>query len=145
MVERTGASVEQEARKSKNHLIWIGVLVSLVGLISYFTVFARFPATRDIPWVNLPLVFVGLVLSLLAVRRRASIFSVTGLLLSAACAVLLSGYVFILSEQLPEVERVVALGAEAPAFTLIDDTGSAVSLADFRGAPVVLVFYRGFW
>ena len=137
--------MNQTAPKRKNHLIWIGVLVSLVGLVSYFTVFARFPATRDIPWINLPLVFAGLVISILAVRRRLSFFSVTGALLSAACAGLLTSYVFVLSNQLPDVEGVVAVGAEAPTFTLTDDTGSAVSLVDSRGAPVVLVFYRGFW
>ena len=129
----------------KNHLIWIGALISVVGLVSYFTFFARFQGTRDIPWVNLPLVFAGLVISILAVRRRLSFFSVTGALLSAACAGLLTSYVFVLSNQLPDIDGVVALGVEAPAFTLNDDTGSAVSLAEFRGAPLVLVFYRGFW
>lgn len=32
-------------------------------------------------------------------------------------------------------------GAEAPAFTLPDHDGNAVSLADFAGQPVVLYFY----
>lgn len=137
--------MSQSPPKRKNHLIWIGALISVVGLVSYFTFFAQFQVTRDLPWVNLPLVFAGLVISILAVRRRLSFFSVAGALLSAACAGLLTSYVFVLSNQLPDIEGVVAMGVEAPAFTLVDDTGSAVSLAEFRGAPVVLVFYRGFW
>jgi thioredoxin-dependent peroxiredoxin len=36
---------------------------------------------------------------------------------------------------------VVIEGEPAPDFTLISDTGEAVSLSDFRGRPVVLYFY----
>jgi thioredoxin-dependent peroxiredoxin len=32
-------------------------------------------------------------------------------------------------------------GAEAPAFTLPDQSGSPVSLSDFRGRKVLLFFY----
>jgi hypothetical protein len=131
--------------RKRHHLIWIGALISVIGLVSYFTFFARFPATRDIPWVNLALVCAGMALSALAVRRRVSFFSVTGFLLSAASAGLLTAYVYVLSDQLPDTDGVVAIGAEAPAFELTDDTGAPVGLGDFRGAPLVVVFYRGFW
>jgi peroxiredoxin Q/BCP len=40
---------------------------------------------------------------------------------------------------------VIAVGAVAPDFSLPDQTGATVSLADFAERPVVLVFYRGFW
>jgi peroxiredoxin len=36
---------------------------------------------------------------------------------------------------------VIEAGAPAPDFTLSDQDGGHVSLADFRGGPVVLVFY----
>ena len=40
----------------------------------------------------------------------------------------------------------IAVGAEAPNFTLDDQNGQKVTLADARGkSPVVLVFYRGYW
>lgn len=131
--------------KKRNHLIWIGVLISVIGLVSYFTTFARFPLTRDVPWVNLPLVFIGLGVSIVAIRRRLSFLSVTGALLSAGFAALLTAYVFVLSNQLPAVDPVVAVGEKAPAFALTNDNGAEVSLADFSGRNVVLVFYRGFW
>jgi peroxiredoxin len=37
----------------------------------------------------------------------------------------------------------ISPGTEAPGFTLIDQDGEPVSLADFRGRKVVLVFYPG--
>ena len=57
----------------------------------------------------------------------------------------MTAYVYVLSNQLPDTEGVVAVGAEAPDFELTDDTGATVGLGDFRGNPLVLVFYRGFW
>ena len=44
-----------------------------------------------------------------------------------------------------DLER-VALGGEAPNFTLESFAGESVELAGYRGAKnVVLVFYRGHW
>jgi hypothetical protein len=44
-----------------------------------------------------------------------------------------------------DLER-VAVGDEAPNFTLASYGGEAVELASYRGAKnVVLVFYRGHW
>ncbi|HBY98795.1 MAG TPA: hypothetical protein DEP84_33425 [Chloroflexi bacterium] len=37
------------------------------------------------------------------------------------------------------------VGDEAPDFTLAAVEGGQVHLADLRGQPVVLVFYRGGW
>jgi hypothetical protein len=116
-----------------------------VGLVSYFAFFARFPATRDVPWINLPLVLAGVGLSAHALWRRRSFLSVAGLVLSAACAGLLAGYVFVLSEQLPDIREVVAVGSSAPEFALPDEQGQTVRLSDVAGRPLVLVFYRGFW
>jgi cytochrome oxidase Cu insertion factor (SCO1/SenC/PrrC family) len=40
----------------------------------------------------------------------------------------------------------VAVGDVAPNFTLEDQNGSKITLADSRSkSPVVLVFYRGYW
>ena len=44
-----------------------------------------------------------------------------------------------------DIER-VALGTEAPDFTLRAYSGGALTLSDYRGEKsVVLVFYRGHW
>lgn len=39
----------------------------------------------------------------------------------------------------------VSIGSAAPAFQLPDAKGATRTLASFRGAPAVLVFYRGSW
>jgi hypothetical protein len=131
--------------RSKNHLVWIGFLVSVAGLVSYFFVFARFPALRDVPVLNIALVAVGVALSVGAVWRRRSVWSVLGVVGSLLCAGLLLGYVFVLSESLPDTTGVVAIGDPAPGFALKTHLGETVRLEDFRGRPLVLIFYRGFW
>jgi cytochrome oxidase Cu insertion factor (SCO1/SenC/PrrC family) len=44
----------------------------------------------------------------------------------------------------PHVTR-PAVGQQASAFTLRDQNGKRVSLAEAVGTKVVLVFYRGYW
>jgi hypothetical protein len=38
-----------------------------------------------------------------------------------------------------------AIGRPAPGFALADQSGRTVRLEDFRGSPLLLVFYRGHW
>jgi cytochrome oxidase Cu insertion factor (SCO1/SenC/PrrC family) len=64
---------------------------------------------------------------------------VLGLVLAASAALLWQGY------SLPKPQKEMALGQPAPAFTLPDQDGNPLSLADLRGAPVVLIFYRAHW
>jgi len=129
----------------RNHAVWIGALVSIIGLMSYFFVFARFAPLRDFPWINLPMVLIGLSVSIWAVRRRLSFWSVSGALVSTLAASLLVAYVFFLSNQLPDPTRVVRVGDMAPSFALTDHSGKTVRLEDFEGSELVMVFYRGFW
>ena len=133
-------------------LLWLGPVVAFAGAVSYFLLFARFPALRDFPWVNLPLVLAGVALSVAAVaragRRRGGRLRRVPAVLGLAFAVLLAtafcAYVFHLSYQVPQ--SAVARGLErAPEFSLRASDGSTVALSDFAGRPVVLVFYRGFW
>jgi len=133
------------AHTKRNHLTWIGATVSVVALISYFIFFARFPALRDSAWINLLGVILGLGLSIAAVVRRRSLWSLAGVVLSAVSATALVGYVFFLSYHLPASESAVSIGGTAPAFELIDQNDQSVRLADFQGSQLLLVFYRGFW
>jgi hypothetical protein len=129
----------------RNHAVWVGALISLIGLISYFTFFARFPALRDVPKVNFALVLIGLAVSAWGLLRRRSLWSITGLAVSAACAGLLAAYVFVLSYGLPDAEHAIQVGETAPAFALPDQEGRITTLEEYRGSNLVLVFYRGFW
>jgi hypothetical protein len=134
-----------EENRTRNHLVWIGATVSLTALISYFTFFAQFASLRDTPWVNLLAMVSGLGLSIAAIVRRRSVWSVAGGLFSVACAAALVGYVYILSYQIPSPDSAIAVGDRAPSFELPDSTGRLVQLDDYLGSRAVVVFYRGFW
>ena len=98
----------------KNHALWIGPLVTLAGAVSYFAFFARFPALRDFPWVNLPVVLLGLGLSALGLTRaykrtssyRGKILGPIGLVVSGLLSSAFVFYIFGLSFWLPEPTRV---------------------------------------
>jgi peroxiredoxin Q/BCP len=45
---------------------------------------------------------------------------------------------------MPVDSETVSVGAEAPGFTLPAIDGREVSLSDYKGRPVLLVFLRGF-
>jgi len=136
--------------RGRNHLAWLGPLVVFAGFVSYYLVFVDYPALRDFPWINLPLIWAGAFLSALAMRRavvrgRGKVPAVVGLLFSVLVTVLFHVYVFWYSYQLPDGARTVAARSVAPEFTLLDQRGRPVSLSDQRGNNVLLVFYRGFW
>ncbi len=137
----------------RNHLIWIGLLVTFASVVSYFEVFARFAPLRDFPWVNLPLVLLGAGLSTLGMKPalenaatlRSRLLVGAGFTLSVLLAALFVAYIFWITYLLPAPSD-VALGLiQAPDFALTSNTGETVRLSDFAGRRVVLVFYRGFW
>ncbi len=137
----------------RNHALWIGPLITMLGLISYFLVFVRWPVLRDFPWVNLPLVIAGLAISVLgfwraffrADRWRGKLLGSLGLALSLLVAGLFHAYVFFISYMVPEQTAVTAGLVTSPAIALPDQSGAIVSLAELRGRKVIVTFYRGFW
>ena len=146
------ATVATEIRWPK-HAVWIGLLVTLVGFLSYFLYFYQFPATRDFPIINLPIVLLGVALtargcwSVFKNGRRLSgkVLAGLSLLISVAAGGLMSFYVFYLSYQLPAAAESPALETAAPDFTLVDQSGNPTTLSSFRGKKVVVDFYRGSW
>jgi hypothetical protein len=137
----------------RNHVIALGPIVTMVGEVSYFTYFARYPSLRDAPWLNLTIVAFGVWLSALGVwrafklpdRYRGKVAGPFGLCLSLGLALLFCLYVFIWSYGVPAPTGTALSLASAPAFTLPDQDGNEVRLAGLRGRKVVIVFYRGFW
>ena len=131
--------------RKRNHAAWVGPLVALTGLVTYFTLAVRFPDLRDSAIVNLVLVIGGAAIAAWGLVRRRNWKSWIGFGAAAFFASLLCAYVFVLSSQLPPPDSAVAVGAGAPPLELPDQTGRDVSLEDFRGDRVLVVFYRGFW
>jgi hypothetical protein len=142
-------SSDDMARR-RNHLLWLGPLVVFAGFVSYYQVFARFAVLRDFPWINLPVIWVGVVVTALGLRQafrrgRGKILGSIALLFSVLVAGLFHAYVFWYSYQMPAAATAPTALAPAPDFTLVDQHGRSITLSDFRGRKVVLVFYRGHW
>jgi hypothetical protein len=147
--------------RQRNFLPLIGLLVSGFALLSYPMLFARYPITRDVPWVNwllfalgLGLVGAGIVRAFRSPERyRGRVLGpVFGVLSLAA----LGFFLFItlsLARQLPASAGAPKVGQTAPDFTLPDSQGKPVRLYSLLGSPaggapgswVVLIFYRGYW
>src|SRR5947208_16724771 len=137
-----------------NWPLWTGFLLALAGLFSY-AVFSQFPITRDFPWVNLFLFGASVILLVLGLTRafgRPHVYrgKVFGPIL-AAISLLVFGLfaygVFYVVRQMPASVGAPHVGETTPEFTLPDQNGKPVALADLlsgsRGA--VLIFYRGHW
>jgi hypothetical protein len=144
-------------RKNWNPTLWVGFALVLVGIFSYPLFFARFPMTRDFPWVNLILIALG-ALSLAAGVARAfrqpDKFrgKISGSIL-ATLTVLFVGFflegIFLGSKQIPASHGAPKVGEVAPDFTMPDSQGNPVTLTSVLNssdtAGAVLIFYRGYW
>ena len=124
------------------------LLLVLTGVIGYFIVVFRaaawLPSVRNDALPNWLLVAVGVGLSVLAMRRAPTARTPKVLL---GVNVVLAGLFATILYVIPIVPAATgpALGAPAPDFALLDQSGKRVQLSDLRGAPVLLVFYRGHW
>lgn len=131
--------------RSRRAAVW-GLLLGLGGVLSYFLVAFRLgallPEVRNTAAANWVLIGAGLALSAVGVRRAGGL----GLALALVNAGVAAGFAWLLYgiTALPPVPG-LAVGAPAPNFALIDPQGKTVGLADLRGAPALLVFYRGHW
>lgn len=135
------------------HAVWLGFVITFVGMVSYFLYFTQFPELRDVPWVSIPIVLLGVVIGAMGswqvFRYSQGVFrkllAGTTFLLTLGIAGLFHAYIFYISYQLPAAAEAPAAATAAPSFALLDQTGNTVSLDDYRGRKPVLVFYRGYW
>jgi len=145
--------------RSWNSWLWLGFLVVLAGLLTYVPIFARFPITRDFPWVNLLLLAIGLSLIGAGLFRafgrpqlyRGRIFGSFLALLAVVGTGLFCWGLLVMARQLPASAGAPRVGQKAPQFTLVDQDNKPVELADLlkpqEGKPggALLIFYRGYW
>ena len=135
--------------RARNWPLWLGLLLSAAAFVSYFLFFARFPITRDVPWVNaLLFIAAGALLILGVVRAKSKILAGIVAMIGMGIGVMFVLAVTIGTRQLPAAAGAPQIGQAAPRFTLLDVQRHAVSLDQLlASAPrgVLLVFYRGFW
>ena len=142
-------------RRRQNFLLWKGFLVVLLAVGTYIPIFAVFPETRDVPWVNFLLFVAGGVLLAIGVRRafrQSEIYrgKLLGSILAGLSVVIFVFFcygVFYAAKDLPVSATAVRVGQAAPDFTLASADGKQVSLSDHlkNSRAVVLIFYRGYW
>ncbi|MFL6196009.1 MAG: hypothetical protein ACJ75H_17650 [Thermoanaerobaculia bacterium] len=147
--------------RSRNLLPLAGFAVCAAALVSYPLFFARFPATRDLPWVNWLLLVAGLgllVMGLLRAFRQPERYKgrIAGPIFGVLSLAVVGLFLFMTvigSRQLPPpTSRIAKVGGQAPDFTLPDPQGRQVRLYDALGQAagrpgswVLLIFYRGYW
>lgn len=157
---QSGTSIPE--RKS-NRLPWAGLLLALVGFLSYLFFFYRFPVTRDVPWVSFLLFAAALACAIVGLRRafacppayRGKVSAPILAVLSAAIVAFFCYGVFAGSRDLPASPGAPKVGQKAPDLALSDSAGRQMTLADLLKEPigtpprppkgVLLVFYRGYW
>lgn len=132
-------------RKRRNHAAWVGPLIALIGLVTYFAVAVRFPDLRDSATVNLALVLAGVAIAAWGLLRRRNWKSWIGFGAASLVGLVFCAYVFVLTSQLPSPDTAPVVGAAAPPIELPDLSGRKLSLDDFGGQRVLVVFYRGYW
>jgi hypothetical protein len=154
--------------------LWYGLVVVLAAPVLYLALFIRFPITRDVPWASLVMFGVGLGLLLHgllhayrhAATSRGKVVAPIALTFSLALTAFFCWTLLYQARQIPDSLGAPRVGQMAPDFTLPDQDGRPVSLAQLltaspdavapagAGAPadavqkangVVLVFYRGYW
>jgi AhpC/TSA family len=147
----SGRQVGYDTGVTPKRAAGFGLFLGVAGILSYFLVSLHFGAW--VPWArntalpNWALIVAGLLLSAVGVRRARSVggrwlavpLAAVNVTLAALFAWFLYGMLAV-----PPVAG-PAVGGPAPDFALTDQDGRAVHLADFRGKPLLLVFYRGHW
>jgi len=128
----------------------LGPVLCVAGVAGYFVVVFRWaaalPGVRDWAFPNWIVIAAGLALSAVGVRRVRVRGRILARVLATISVAITAGFAWILYV-LPALPPAVGptVGAPAPDFALSAPDGRTVRLADFRGGPLLLVFYRGHW
>jgi hypothetical protein len=146
-----------------NWHLWAGFLICLAAFASYFFVFARFPLTRDVPWVNFLLFGTGIAFLFVGLKRafgqpQQYRGKIAGPILGTLGLFVVGFFCFAIfhqTRQLPVSNGAPQVGQKALEFALPDSNNNPVSLSSLLSTPlqnsqappkgVLLIFYRGYW
>ncbi|HYX30996.1 MAG TPA: hypothetical protein VE863_20835 [Pyrinomonadaceae bacterium] len=147
--------------KKINWPLWIGFILCVFSFLSYPFIFTNWEATRDFPWVNIPLFIISFALLFIGVRRafapgRRLFSKIIAPAIALISVLILAMFIFssfIASRWLPASTNAPQVNQKAPDFSLKDTANKAVSLTDLLSQPIngrspkgaLLVFYRGYW
>ena len=149
----TNVAGEISMKRTWNWTLWIGFVVAVGGLFSY-EYFVRFSVTRDFPWANLLLFGVGVALLLTGLFRafgrpqlyRGKIFGSIFMVIAVLLFTFFSYEIFYVLKQVPLSAQAPRVGEKAPEFSLSNQDGKPVALADLLSPNgAILIFYRGYW
>jgi hypothetical protein len=140
--------------------LWMGLLLTVLGVLSNGLPFISFPA-GPVPWISLLLSLIGFVVVLIGLWRafgQSTIYKgkLSGSIAAAFSLLFLAAaIVFFWSARHIPAESATApqVGQRVPDFTLPDSTEHSVSLTQLftssagKEPPkaLLLVFYRGSW
>lgn len=136
---------------------WMPVVAAVIALASGLVPYALLSATakmpaglRNNPWpMQLVAGIAAVAAVLLAIRayreKRARVVATVCAALATLGTVGFFLFLHSATYALPPAPKELAVGTEAPDFTLPDEAGRPVTLASYRGNPTLLVFYRGSW
>ncbi|HET7873816.1 MAG TPA: hypothetical protein VFL42_14975 [Terriglobales bacterium] len=155
------AATREPVQHRRNTLLWTGALLLVVAIVSNALFFVQVPGQRLLPWLNLLLFILPVILVVVGLRRAITQpetykGKTAGWILSALSVFLLAfaGFALYASRNIPDPSKAPKIGAKAPDFVLPDTAGKPVWLHDLlsmgteNGAPqkaVLLIFYRGYW
>jgi hypothetical protein len=123
--------------------MWMGVLLAPLGIAGYMVQFIGL-RRLDIPWYTLALAGLGVVLVIISLWSRFTIWRLAALLFVGGLAVLelLAGYTM----RLPEYKGPAVPGQAFPAFTAARDDGKPFTQDSLKGdKDTAMVFFRGHW
>ena len=131
-------------KRGWNWRIWTGLLLAVAAVPGYFLFFARFPVTRDVPWVTWLMFAVAGWLLWVGVGRafansgvyRGKVAGPILAVLSLGTAVFFGYATLFASRQLPEAVSAPRVGEKAPEFTLADSRGNMVAMSTLLSEPM---------
>lgn len=140
-------------KKTTLWLPFLGFVLSFAICFSYVTYFVFDEQVRDNPWAIIVGSFCAAVIAIYGAvftvrhtsRRVLKTANFIFALLAVFFPIIFTFFVAKLSYDLPSKKLALQGDKVAPSFTLLDSQEREVSLKDFAGRNVLVVFYRGYW